>query len=167
MLLPESCIGNDVRDVWCLFSLPGVARALPPLRLPTFSVSTPKLISVIKPYSEVMVSFRCITNRRFSRRCFLFYSVTGTWQPYIGSAMISFLADGNWKSSAETTELSAAVSSGHTSAKKPRDMGVKHLADKHAHTYGVCPSYLGSLTFSASFCLGTCPFPWERSTTSW
>lgn len=172
MLLPESCIGNDVRDVWlwCLFSLPGVARALPPLCLSTFSVSTPKLISVIKPYSEVMVSFCCITIRKFSRQCFfifLFHSVIRNLAADIGAAMISYLADRNWKSSAETPELSAAVSCGHTSAKKPRDMGVKHFAHKHAHTYRICPSYFGSLTFSAQFCLGTRPFPKELSTTWW
>lgn len=75
--------------------------------LPTdVSVSTSKLISVIKPYRKVTVSFLVLQTEDlavvFLCRC----NLAGN----IGSTMISYLADGNWKSSSETTVLSAAFS---------------------------------------------------------
>lgn len=70
------------------------------------SVSTSKLISVIKPYRKVTVSFLVLQTEDLAVVSLRRRGLAAD----IGSAMISYLADGNWKSSAETTALSAAFS---------------------------------------------------------
>ncbi len=70
------------------------------------SVSTSKLISVIKLYRKVMVSFLVLQTEDLAVVFLCRYNLADN----IGSMMISYLADGNWKSSSETTVLSAAFS---------------------------------------------------------
>lgn len=75
--------------------------------LPTdVSVSTSKLISVIKLYRKVTVSFLVLQTEDLAVVFLCGCNLAGN----IGSTMISYLADGNWKSSSETTVLSAAFS---------------------------------------------------------
>lgn len=54
LALPHSCIGNDLKDFWLWCLLSPTLYSPPPFDV---SVSTSKLISVIKLYRKVMVLF--------------------------------------------------------------------------------------------------------------
>lgn len=89
------------------------------------SLSTSKLISVIKPYRKVTVSFLVLQTEDLAVVFLCRSNLAGN----IGSTMISYLADGNWKSSSETV-LSAAFF-WMQSVMKQRDMSLKHLLLPH------------------------------------
>lgn len=108
VLLCRYCIAKLMHRKWfekcsALMLVFTTLRSLLPI---DFSVSTSKLISVIKLYRKVTVSFLVLQTEDLA----VVFLCRSNLASDIGSTMISYSTDGNWKSSSETTVLSAAFS---------------------------------------------------------
>lgn len=106
VLLYRDCIAKLMHRKW-FERRSTLMLVFPTLRSPLpidFSLSTCKLISVIKLYRKVTVSFLVLQTGDLAVVFLCRSNLAGD----IGSTMISYPADGNWKSSSKTTVLSAA-----------------------------------------------------------